>query len=507
MTRTLRIVLPATAAAMLSACGATPEQHLANAKDSFAHHQFNAARLELLAALDGKAGQPEALTMLARAQIELGDGDAALVTLSKLAVLNALPPDGAVLRGEAQLLRGRYADAVSAVEGSPTAEASRVRALASIKQGDDAAAEREFALGRIAPGAKARLLGEYARFALRRGYVRLAETLLADAEREGGAVLEVKLARAQVASAQGRLAQALAAYESAAQVYPENRAVLVGRIATLGELGRTAEMKPLLAAASKQSPDDPALAYLQARLSAANRDWKAVHAQLQPIEREFAALPEAELLYGQSLVELGQHEQAMAHIRAFLRGNPGHRLARRLLAQSQLASGDAQGAFATLQPITALPDVTPQELALAAESAKAAGRPDAAALAVRAQFPEPRMLAGEFAAADAALKRQDWQGAAQSYRRLLAVTKGDSVMLLNNAAYAEGKLGNHQRAIELALTALAKAPDNASVLDTAGWLLVDSGSDRARGLSLLQEAARLDPANRTIASHLESARG
>ena len=48
-------------------------------------------------------------------------------------------------------------------------------------------------------------------------------------------------------------------------------------------------------------------------------------------------------------------------------------------------------------------------------------------------------------------------------------------------------------------------PTNPSVLDTAGWLLVETGGDRNRALDLLRRAARQAPANRTIAAHLATA--
>ena len=44
-----------------------------------------------------------------------------------------------------------------------------------------------------------------------------------------------------------------------------------------------------------------------------------------------------------------------------------------------------------------------------------------------------------------------------------------------------------------------------SVLDTAGWIMVEGGSDPAQGLVLLRKAARLAPTNAAIADHLAKA--
>ena len=43
------------------------------------------------------------------------------------------------------------------------------------------------------------------------------------------------------------------------------------------------------------------------------------------------------------------------------------------------------------------------------------------------------------------------------------------------------------------------------MMDTAGWLLVESGGDRNRALDLLRGASRKAPGNRTIAAHLAAA--
>src|SRR5689334_22721573 len=117
-----------TAAVLLSACGASPEQQLADARKSYAAHRFSEARLGLLAALDAQPGDAAVLDMLARTQLEMGDGEAALATLDRLGTLGKTPADAAILRGDAELLRGEGDKALAAVDKLATAEAWRVRA-------------------------------------------------------------------------------------------------------------------------------------------------------------------------------------------------------------------------------------------------------------------------------------------------------------------------------------------------------------------------------------------
>ncbi len=489
---------------MLAACGLSPEEQAKRGAVSYAAHRFSAARLDLIAALNERPGDLRAAELLARTYLELGDGEAAMAALDRLAERGALPADGAILRGEADLLRGRFNEAIGHVAAEDTADAWRIRALAHIGLEDVESAAQAFARGAEASGPKARLRAEQARFELGRGNPVKARELAEAALAEGPDVLEAQLAAGQVAAADGRLGDALRAFEAASSAYPENRSALIGRIATLGDLGRTEEMKPLLDDLAERAPDDLSVRFLTARLAATSGDWDTTRRELQDVEARLNEVPQARLLYGQALAELGLPEQAATHLASYLRNNPGHRLARRLLAGAQLNSGNASAAVETLRPLASRPEANVQELTLMAAATGAARSPDAAAYAARARFPAAEMLGSELALADNAMKREDWRSAARAYDNVLETTGSGNVLVLNNAAYVQGQLGNFDAALKLARQAMKKAPDNASVLDTTGWLMVRSG-DRSGGLPLLRKAARLAPDNRAIARHLAEA--
>ena len=87
----------------------------------------------------------------------------------------------------------------------------------------------------------------------------------------------------------------------------------------------------------------------------------------------------------------------------------------------------------------------------------------------------------------------------------MAVTDGRNALVLNNLAFAQDQVGNKQVALDYALRALKQAPGNASVMDTAGWLMIQTGGDKARALQLLRTAAQKAPENATIAAHLAAA--
>jgi tetratricopeptide (TPR) repeat protein len=158
-----------------------------------------------------------------------------------------------------------------------------------------------------------------------------------------------------------------------------------------------------------------------------------------------------------------------------------------------------------LQAIADSPQARPEELALMARAAQAAGDPRAADYERRARQPAVQVLAADLSEADAAIRRGDWAKAAIAYDRIIAATDGRNVLVLNNMAYAQSMLGNHARARDFADRALQLAPDNASVLDTAGWVRFRSGQDLDEARRLLRRAAELAPQNQTIKLHLAEA--
>ena len=207
----------------------------------------------------------------------------------------------------------------------------------------------------------------------------------------------------------------------------------------------------------------------------------------------------------EALLRMGQGELAVAQLQPLVRSMPGNREAARLLGEAQLASGDAHGALETLRPLALSAAFRPEELALAIKAAKAAGDPGLGALEARSRAPAAQALGRDLADGDIAMRAGNWAGAVQAYERVLALTDGRNPVVLNNMAYAQTMLGNHDAAIGFATRAMKEAPNNASVLDTAGWAWFKSGKDIGEARRLLRRAAQLAPQNATIRAHLAEA--
>ena len=489
-------------AVALAACGLSPEALLERASAAYAEHRYTEARLDLATFLKERPSDPAALELYARTQLQLGEGEGAAATLARLKQTGTVPKDFAMLRAEAELLRGNYAEALAMAQPMSDANGARIAALAHIGLGDTDAALASFEDGMTRGGNTSRLAADFAVFTMQTGDLERASAMANAARKIDPDGLDPLIASARVARAQGQYAAALVHYEKASRIYPETRAAIIGRIVMLAELGRDAEAKSLLASAAARAPEDSEIRYLQARYAAEANDWAQVRDLLQDQHGDTA--PAAQLLYGRALLELGLHEQAIARLSSLLRRETASAEARRLLARAQLAGGNPQQAYATISPLASSAQGTPADIALLGEAARLSGRTKSGTEAL-ASAPPAERLALLLANGDQALREGRWRAAIDAYEQLRGWTGDSNALVLNNLAYARSKTGANTEALRLARKALALAPDHPSVMDTAGWLMIQTGEDRSKGVALLREAARLAPDNATIADHLARA--
>lgn len=126
----------------------------------------------------------------------------------------------------------------------------------------------------------------------------------------------------------------------------------------------------------------------------------------------------------------------------------------------------------------------------------AAGRQaDAERLAAKWLRDNPRDGVFRFYVANSAAQGNDLRSAADRYKELLA-HHPDNIAVLNNLAWVLGE-ARHPDAIGYAERAYRQAPTMPEVLDTYGWLLVQSGA-AGRGVELLRQAAAAAPSSPDI---------
>jgi putative PEP-CTERM system TPR-repeat lipoprotein len=115
---------------------------------------------------------------------------------------------------------------------------------------------------------------------------------------------------------------------------------------------------------------------------------------------------------------------------------------------------------------------------------------------------EPRDAAVRRALAESLQAGGDLAGAAAEFERVLAAAPLDAVSL-NNLAWVYHQRSD-ARAVETARRAFELAPAVPEIADTYGWLLVESG-EVAKGLPILENAARVKGADPEIQYHLAAA--
>lgn len=489
---------------VLAACSNSPEASLEQAEKAYAANDFATARITIAAYLTANPADRDALLLQARTLLALGDGDGAQAALEKLTKGQSASGELAELSAEAALLRGVPDVALTLLGQSKTAEAERLRALAALQKNDRKTAQTHFEAS-IAAGGSARTFADYARFHLIAGAVADAEAMAAKAAEVDPNAIDTLLVQGQMAVRRGDLNKALGHYARAGKLYPVSLAALTGQAAVLGDLGRFDEMQPVIDRAAALAPKNPTVVFLRARAAAGRKDWAGVRTLLQPIEAGIGQADPLRVIYGEALLRIGEEEQAIAQLRPVLRAFPGHRDAAILLAEAMLTGGDARGALDVLKPFADHPAARNEELALAAKAAKAAGDPAAQRYAQRASQPAVEAAGRDLVYADAAMRAGNWAGAAEAYQRILDRTDGRNPLVLNNMAFAQLMLGNHPAANAFADRALKEAPNNPSVLDTAGWVRFKTGGDKAKARDLLRRAAGLAPGNSAIRAHLAEA--
>ncbi|OCC25283.1 hypothetical protein MB02_01000 [Croceicoccus estronivorus] len=491
---------------LVAACGEDAGDLLAKAQSDFAAHDYRSARLNLIAALKQDPGNRDMQLLQARTLLALGDGDGAGALLERLKAADASRPELVELSAEAALLRVAPDKALNLLGDLKTPEAERLRALAALQSDDINSAETHFA-NAVASGDNARAFADYARLRLLQGNRTAANDLITRAEHIAPQGLDTLLIRARYAQQAGDLQKALGRYSQAARLYPSNLAALLGEAEVRADLGQLDQLDSLLAQVGERGGQGLEVDYLKARLALARKKWADVRKIVQPLEARIPKLHPIRMTYAEALLELGQYQLAAAQIQPIVQSAPNNRLAVKLLAQAQLAAGDAQAALATYRPIAESSEARPEELVLMARIAKAAKDPNASRYAARAATSAPETLGRDLAEADAAMRAKDWARAVTAYDRILAVTDGRNAIVLNNMAYAQLMLGNDAKALDYAERALKLAPDNSSVLDTAGWTLFKIGKDPARAKEFLRRAAEMAPNNATIQEHYALASG
>ncbi len=365
----------AGALAGLSGCSTqTDRELLASAQDFLAKNDRKSAMVQLKSALQLNPNLPEARFLLGQALLHSGDTAAAVVELEK--ALDLKHDDNQVLPALARALMGtgqakKVTDLYSRTELSDPAAHSDLKAVVAAAFGAQGEIDRsgfmtDLALQLDPKNVPARLLR--ARLDAGRGRVepalrRVDELLAEDPKRREAWQLKGDL----LWVGQGKTKEGAEAYRRTLTLEPRYMPAHSALIGLALQQGDVAAFKAQVQDLKKALPNSPETRLYEAQAALIDRDYRTARDLVQQLLR--IAPDNHRVLQLAGAIELGGGSAIVAesHLNKALQTQPNLPLARRLLAQSYLRSGQAPRALATLQPLL---ETSPgaEVLALAAEA-------------------------------------------------------------------------------------------------------------------------------------------
>ncbi len=337
---------------------------------------YSAARTNAQAAVAAMPTLGIAHAVLARAYLELGDGLAAEAELAR-AVDAGLSADRLhQLLAHARLLQGDPEGAIdeaAAAQPRYAAYAQRIQARALASQGK--LADARTILQTLLDGAPddSAAWTDLGRIRLTAGDVGdasiAAARAVALAPREPSALT----LQGEVVRDRYGLVAALPWFEAALKRDAYYHPALIEYAATLGDVGRNADMLVATRRALQARPGSPQALYLQAVLAARAGRIDLARALLRRTGGAIGGLPGALLLSANLDHAQGKFEQAATTWRQLMTEQPLNIVARRLLGAALLRSGDPRGALDVLRPIGLRRDADSYTLMLIARACEATG--------------------------------------------------------------------------------------------------------------------------------------
>ncbi|NWG73210.1 MAG: PEP-CTERM system TPR-repeat protein PrsT, partial [Rubrivivax sp.] len=503
MAKTRQLAVALAAAALLAACGGgagdSPEKLIASAKEYIAKNDNQAAVIQLKNALQKDINSAEARFLLGKTLLAQGDAAGAAVELQK--ARDRKYPDAEVvpLLARAMVEQGQLKELIDQFGtvqlDDPKAQASLkvLLANAQLARGQGEAAEvalkealdaqPDHAAARVL---QARLLANKRDFDAAFGVV---DAVIAQYPRDDGAW---KLKGDLLQFARQDSDGALEAYRKAIGFNARNLDAYAGAIGILFTRNDPELVKPQLEQLRKVYPRHPQTRYFQAQLAFMQRDFKTARDLVVPLVQAVPDNVRVLQLAGAVELQIGSPLQAEAHLSRALQLAPGLPLARRLLTQAYLRSGQADKAIAMIEPALGAPNPDAGTLALAAEAYLLSGdTKKATELFGRAAKLNPKDIRSRSAVALADMSRGNVE---DGFEQLEALAAEDKSGITADMALISAHLV--RREFDAALKAIdglqKKQPDKPLPHNLRGRVQLAMKQPEAARASF-EEALKLDP--------------
>lgn len=500
----IKVGIAAALAFALGGCSSEAADPFKEAQAALAKHDHAAARILLLKALDADPGNTQARLMSGEVALELGDAERAITDLKMLIDDKTLGMKARPMLAQAYLINGKARLALETLgSGGPSdgkGYAIAVKAHSLAGQQDKALAALDEGLKRFPNSIDLMVLD--ATRAIAYGEIDRAKQISAAMTKSAPNNIDAILFAGQLAMALKDSHAAGAYFKHAVELRPSDITAMLALAAIANDKGDKKAAKQWLDKLRAIAPGNPVGGYFAAQMAYdAGKIDDAVKI-MQSLGGNAEAFPALTMLSGTIDAQKGQYEQAITKLRKFFANGGEDGRARFALAFSQAKVGDNKSAWKTLEPLAKAQNATPLILVFAEKLTGDIG--DAShqqykQRAAKASQPDP--IGPEMVAANTAIEAGDWAKADAIYQDLIKSGKGNSAIVLNNAANARLQLGDTAGAVALARKALALAPDDPIILDTLGWALFKSGGKSAEAIDLLRKAATAMPNNEDIRAH------
>jgi len=495
----LRTLSVLTLAALLTACGGPSESELlSSAKTYLEKNDPKAATIQLKTALQKNPQSGEARYLLGKSLLDSGDASAASVELRKAAELKYQPNLVTPLLARALLAAGedrKVTDAYAETRlGDPLADAELKTTLAMAYARQD---KRELsgkaladALAASPQHAPAKILK--ARLAAEKQDFPAALALLDEVTSANAAQPDAWLLKGEILQHGTRDATAaLAAYRKAVEVRPDMMNAHQGIVTLLLGAKDVAGAQAHVDQLKKTYPNLPQTRMLDAQMAFLRKDYQATREITSPLLQMAPNNPLLLQLAGAAEFHLRALPQAETLLAQAVKLAPGLPLARQLLVQTYLRTGQPEKALETLKPITEGERASAEALSLAAEAYLQTGDIKRAeelfTRAAKIKPDDPRLRTA------LALGQIGKGNAAGGLAELESVSATDSGVTANLALItAHLRRNDLDKALKAIDTLETKQPDKPLAANLRGRVLM-MRQDAAGARSSFERALKTDP--------------
>lgn len=342
------------------------------------------------------------------------------------------------------------------------------------------------------------------------GKLDLAEGALNKAIQLDPNYLPARLALANISLKEGKPDQAIATIEKTVEQKPRIIDPYLVRTEALVEQGHydeaAKETLPLVEEFPQAS--ERAMTYrLLAQAKYLQNEFEAAHGFAKQSLAYESASPDSLYFLGASQIALKKPDEGLAEVASYVHSNPkwapGYETLGRLQALAG-RMGDAENSLKTAHDID--PSLIDAQWHWADLEIDQGKFDQAMAVLSKLAQSQPQFAGAQIRMGQVAEMQQDWNAAENYYKKALQM-EPDNLLAKNNLAWVYAEHGSDSDldiALKYAQDAQQGAPNNPSVSDTLGWILVKKKL-YPTAIQLLRDCVQKDPKNAEFNYHLAAA--